>query len=587
MRRSPAAKTVGLRDSCHRATCHLSRPHDRAVPSPPRRDGLLDIREACCPAGDGCATGAPSTCSAECRDVFLGWMDEYNHGSCMPLVPTVAHSLPLGDLEASCRESLSTDDGQDANAIDCPTAAMPVLLACASETGEDAEAFCESDCYDSLAPYLEECSAVMPGYLTTLLAGALALEGSCQRDDVCDMTTLVTACQNDPPSSTGELDCENTCLQNMFVCRDDPLLTSVLGPGAPSHVTRLQMQCDAAPDGVAAGDGVCDIHALLRCPIPLDGGCEHGDVVCMCMQDCIKEYMDCVDSPYMAQNRADIQLTIGLCHPNDPLAGSGPQFAGDGRCNVLSANQMCDVATLAATDPTTGERMNGKEMCSNPCVREMVDCIDSPAMAPYHRQIGLWQNYCGTAEAQCLPVIADMGGVLDETCCSGAGLPACNTGPPRTCVTGCAAMYMPFWSACGGVLAHIADRGVLGSLSHFNSVCETSHPHLVPRPPPPPPPALPPPPPPPLQPQLQRGECDDVTQPAESYGQAALNPCPQLVASGRIDCADATQVQICLATCAVQGQGPCAVGGTHPPPPPVLPPPPPPPPLRPPSGGGH
>jgi hypothetical protein len=82
-------------------------------------------------------------------------------------------------------------------------------------------------------------------------------------------------------------------------------------------------------------------------------------------------------------------------------------------------------------------------------------------------------------------------------------------------------------------------------------------------PPPPPPPA-------PLEPQPQPSECDDATQPAQSYGQAALNPCPQLVASGQIDCADAAQVQICLATCAAQGQGPCA-GDARPPPPPPPP----------------
>eukprot|EP01043_Picozoa_sp_COSAG02_P047076 COSAG02_NODE_4473_length_5327_cov_2.650344_7_plen_179_part_01 len=157
-----------------------------------RRDGIGPIRTACCPLNDACASGAPSLCSARCRDVFLGWMDTFNHGSCLPLVPTVGHSLPLGDLEASCRESISTDDGNDATAIDCPAAAMPVALVCVNVADSS---FCDSECYDALAPYLEECSGVMPGYMNTLISGALALAGSCTAgQEACDMASLVTTC---------------------------------------------------------------------------------------------------------------------------------------------------------------------------------------------------------------------------------------------------------------------------------------------------------------------------------------------------------------------------------------------------------
>lgn len=416
--------------------------------------------------------------------MFLGWMDTFNHGSCLPLVPTVGHSLPLGDLEASCRESISTDDGNDATAIDCPAAAMPVALVCVN-VADTSSSFCDSDCYDALAPYLEECSGVMPGYMNTLIAGALALAGSCTADEeTCDMTSLVTTCAT---AQIDALGCEDPCLHSMSLCRGDPTLSSVLGPHAPAQLDLMEVRCDATLDDNPAGDGQCDLHDLLSCGIPLDAGCARGDVVCMCTRDCIKEYMDCVDNPRMHAQRNDILLTIGLCRPDDPLAGSGAQFAGDGRCNVLSANHLCEGSALAAIDPTTGEHMGGKEMCESPCVQEMLDCADSPALAPQHRQVALWQSYCGTKEADCLPVIADMGGVLDATCCSGAGLPSCTTGPPQACVTGCAAMYMPFWSTCGQVLADIADARVLASLSNFNSVCEASHPQLVPRPLPPPP----------------------------------------------------------------------------------------------------
>lgn len=148
--------------------------------------------------------------------------------------------------------------------------------------------------------------------------------------------------------------------------------------------------------------------------------------------------------------------------------------------------------------------MGGVEMCSDPCYQEMIDCIDSPVLAADRPRIQMIADACGTAQAECLPIIASLGDYFDEACCTGAGLPACPRGPPATCTTGCAAMFMPFWQDCRSVLEGYVE--IAASVDHlriFNDVCEQAHPALEPAAPQPPaslppaaaPPVRPPPPP--------------------------------------------------------------------------------------------
>lgn len=101
--------------------------------------------------------------------------------------------------------------------------------------------------------------------------------------------------------------------------------------------------------------------------------------------------------------------------------------------------------------------MNGVELCSDPCYQEMIDCIDSPYLALDRAHVQMIADTCGSAQAECLPIIADLGRFFDEACCTGAGLPACSFGPPETCTTGCAAIYLPFWQDCSSVLEGYVD----------------------------------------------------------------------------------------------------------------------------------
>ena len=168
----------------------------------------------------------------------------YNHGSCMMVLQMVGQNLRLGDLEAECRESLTTDSGEDASAVDCsPASSMSIALACSQETAADTM-FCESTCFSVLSPWYEMCQAEMPSYMQAMMAVPLGLMQQCDADataagePVCDMTTLMAVCMS-PDSGLDDLDednpmaaCENVCIQNIIPCANNPMLAMMFGPEA-------------------------------------------------------------------------------------------------------------------------------------------------------------------------------------------------------------------------------------------------------------------------------------------------------------------------------------------------------------------
>ena len=195
--------------------------------------------------------------------------------------------------------------------------------------------------------------------------------------------------------------------------------------------------------------------------------------------------------------------------PAEPPATTPARYASQNSppsqaaCDFASrrAQDMCDSDTLSALNSQTGELMGGVEMCGHPCIQEMLDCIDSPALARDREHLQMLQATCGGAQAECLPIIANLGRYFDEACCTGAGLPACPQGPPSTCTTGCAAMYLPFWQDCSSVLqGYVQIEDAVDGMRVFNELCERAHPDLEPSTPVVPPPAPPPPPPPQPQP---------------------------------------------------------------------------------------
>ena len=202
-------------------------------------------------------------------------MDTFNHGSCMPILAAVGGNMHLGDLEAECRGAPTTDGGGDASAIDCSAASgMPIAMACSQETAADA-AFCQSACFTALQPYYEECSALMPAYMTMMLAPVVGLMASCSgpagsATGVCDMVGLMATCSA-PDAGLDELDgndmttmCANACITSMFPCTSNPMLAMTMGPELVAALPQLEAMCDTGGPGASGpGDGVCEMQPLI------------------------------------------------------------------------------------------------------------------------------------------------------------------------------------------------------------------------------------------------------------------------------------------------------------------------------------
>ena len=443
--------------------------------------------------------GPPPTCSAACSAQFLPFMDTYNHGSCMPVLAAIGADLNLGDLEAECRGTPTTDGGGDASAIDCSTAAgMPIAMACSQESAADA-AFCESACYAALAPFYEECSALMPSYMTMMLGPVLQLLGTCAPTGgtSCDMVGLLALCSA-PDAGLDELDgedlaamCANECFSNMFPCANDPMLAMTMGPDMVTALPQLEAMCVVDPAATGPGDGVCEMGALIA--FSQDGSMEacNNDPVCTCTNPGVQEMMDCIDNPVLADNHDQLVMMQTQCAliNNHSGAAGGTAGAGDNVCNEASAMQLCD--EQATADMTAG---TGAEMCTHPCTQEMIDCIDSPMLADDRTMVLGLQQMCSSDTQECLPIIADMSTYFDTACCAGAGQAPCPDGPPPTCTTGCAAMFEPFWTDCGPTMTDLGASDpnfsvVVAQMDAFNTICTAAHAGKGTRPPPPPPPA--------------------------------------------------------------------------------------------------
>ena len=161
-----------------------------------------------------------------------------------------------------------------------------------------------------------------------------------------------------------------------------------------------------------------------------------GDVTPLAGAGRVREMIDCKDNPIMADSRDDIAGLEPVCAA--VAMPGGVEGAGDGQCNELSAADMCDEETLASAGSASAT-----EICSHPCALEMIDCIDSQneVIAENRHIIEMLQTTCGSKQAECIPIIADLQGYFDETCCQGMD---CSEGPPQTCSTGCGAYKQLF-----------------------------------------------------------------------------------------------------------------------------------------------
>ena len=304
----------------------------------------------------------------------------------MMLMQMVGQNLQLGDLEAECRESLSTDGGGDASSLECSAGnAMGVALACSQETAADSM-FCNSACFAVLAPWYEVCQAEIPTYMQAMMQVPLSLMQQCDADApaaaVCDMTALMTACMADSGLDTLDPNnpmaaCANPCITQLFPCLSNPMLAMMFGADAMAGFEQLNSMCNADASDGGPGDGVCQIGTFLAMSADpaMDPDLCNQDITCTCSNGLTQEMLDCKDDPVFADSRDQIAPIEALCA--GVLAGAGSGGPGDGVCDIAAVVHLAQDPTM---DPSTcgGDLMC---LCNNAVLKEMFDCQDDPSAA--------------------------------------------------------------------------------------------------------------------------------------------------------------------------------------------------------------
>ena len=305
----------------------------------------------CCPEGtERGPCPPPGPCSAACAGAFITFVDTYNHGGCQRALQKLGDALHLGDLEASCREAISTDGGADASAADCsPAVGIEVALAC-SRTSVTGSTFCASPCYAALSPFMELCSAMIPKAIQMMLQPALALlaGGQCSGpsaagvgDGRCNLDLVASACQLNPSLACGRdmsCVCALDCTQEMLDCLDSPALADDRASLQATDHSCRELGMRNGPIG--AGNGQCRLASAQDFCRGFDPEFEDASV---CNHPCVQEMIDCIDSPVLANSRDAVELMRDTC--TGPAAGCVPiifdmgTFFGEACCS--GAGQAC------------------------------------------------------------------------------------------------------------------------------------------------------------------------------------------------------------------------------------------------------
>ena len=233
---------------------------------------------------------------------------------------------PTGSCD--CSDPLTGTLAVDCNPpLDCSSGSMGRVVSqtCLSATRIPAEQWCSSRCFEQLQPMMQQCQDSLPPYVLSALGPAIA------RLDECGQTDVGVCVVPAPPSG-----------------------------GSP------------ATPAVAA----CDIDRMITlCQgvIPSET-----DLSALCGAPCTRAMIACADDPEVvrrvdAAEIAALRSTKNSCAENAHAAtGEGPA-PGDGVCDLTLMTTLCDGRTAVGPQDTAG-------LCADPCAKEMVDCIDDPAL---------------------------------------------------------------------------------------------------------------------------------------------------------------------------------------------------------------
>lgn len=284
---------------------------------------ITSVQTACCPSdlAADCATGLPDTCSDTCRPVFLGFLSTYRQNGCAPTLEIFGESLNLHPLEVDCNGGVDQSHRPALVGVcDMDTA----LATCqAQPVGEtDIASMCADPCMRGLIPCASDPVLVASEGAETAqllvqlqqLCGAEDKPGGNQPGDgQCSVADMQNICHEHPvpPSFVDGIatdPCINPCVLEMLDCASDPTAADTLGQ---TSLLELQHTCQSAAGDTGPGDGHCNLVSAGEFCGADDQ--DRSDPDTFCQHDCVREMIDCIDDPQLADHRSVIANMQSIC----------------------------------------------------------------------------------------------------------------------------------------------------------------------------------------------------------------------------------------------------------------------------------
>jgi hypothetical protein len=395
------------------------------------------VNHMCCDDPDiptDCSAGVPSECSVDCAEAFLPlWR---NCGD--ELGGSNAAFAPFADACAATQ--------QEGAVSQCGyTELLPIMLDCTHVAGD----FCSSACYAHLMAYTHACYHMMPpaasNYLQQMASqtdtcnGAPG-DGSTDLGESCDIYSIQHAC------SVYSIDSITAAIQAEANCDEDEHCDE-----APELEALCESQCAQELLGsydTCSQEGLIDDVFEEHCTGTLD--VDGNGVIDIDDEECTDRGADnsiCDYAEHQCPGPCTGAYAPEICDEHVENGPNGPCQNG-ARCVDATHN-----TAFLPTDPDTEEVLlpEGNLMCAceSPYSGRFCSCTSFEEIV----------NSCTrhTKKDQCNDALGLMAGEL-QNICSLSDLKELGNSQLQ-CSLGCANLFSPFYSTCGGELWPTVDAG--------------------------------------------------------------------------------------------------------------------------------
>ena len=286
---------------------------------------MTAVQTTCCASGlaSDCATGLPDTCSDACGPVFLGFLSTYRGNGCARTLEVFGERVNLHPLEVACNGGADTQHPPAPSGVcnmkaaisTCQSQGVPTATAGIAE-------MCADPCMAGLIPcandpvLIASMGAAESQTLVQMQQVCGAEDqpgGNIPGDGRCSVAGMQTICQAHPPpthaNGIAADQCADPCAMEMLDCATDPMAATLMDQAS---LLELQHLCQSSAGDTGPGDGHCNLVAAGN--LCGDNDMESSDPDTFCEHSCVREMIDCIDDPQLADHRSEIANMQSLCN---------------------------------------------------------------------------------------------------------------------------------------------------------------------------------------------------------------------------------------------------------------------------------